>query len=221
MVKSNCSETSSRIPPVLAQSVSGYPSKPRYGRRTRESLVRREMLHNWRKCTLDERGGRPVSDTSSTHAARLSRPMSVGLAAAAACLVLLSGCGRAAGNENPTARRTHPHGAARWFVTPGSNGALCQMTVAPYAPTSVLCLVGPPQVPANKAITATLTPAGHVKVCNGEGCLSNGGGPTLPYGHSIALGPFRCTALRAGVLCVVTSTGRGFLLSARRIEPIE
>jgi hypothetical protein len=51
--------------------------------------------------------------------------------------------------------------------------------------------------------------------------MSNGPlGIPLLYGRSISVGPFRCTALRGAVRCVVEKTGRGFLLSAGRIEPV-
>jgi hypothetical protein len=51
--------------------------------------------------------------------------------------------------------------------------------------------------------------------------MSNGPlGIPLLYGRSISAGPFRWTALRGAVRCVVEKTGRGFLLSAARIEPV-
>jgi len=52
--------------------------------------------------------------------------------------------------------------------------------------------------------TATLYADGHVVACygtrGGAACLCNpdaGFLPTLAYGRSVALGPFRCTSLRS------------------------
>jgi hypothetical protein len=87
----------------------------------------------------------------------------------------------------------------------------------PGLPTDVECLVFPaPRLPAHKVGTVYLYGSGRVKVCRGEGCLGN---PeprrTLHLDESVAVGPFRCTALHSGTLCVVKKTGRGFLLDAR------
>src|SRR3954447_16532943 len=56
---------------------------------------------------------------------------------------------------------------------------------------------------------------GFVLICNRESCLGNppDGVPTVPYGHSITLRPFRCTSLTAGIRCVVLGSGRGFLIN--------
>jgi hypothetical protein len=80
-------------------------------------------------------------------------------------------------------------------------------------------VVGPPKVSASKALGATLTPSGPLVICHGLKCVSNAPqhARTLRYGHSISHGPFRCTALRRGVHCVVRKLGYGFLLSAHRV----
>jgi hypothetical protein len=58
--------------------------------------------------------------------------------------------------------------------------------------------------------------SGRVEVCRGERCLANPEPQwTLHPDKSATIGPFRCTALRSGTLCVVTKTGRGFLLDVR------
>lgn len=114
------------------------------------------------------------------------------------------------------------NGASRTFFTPGPNGASCEIDLAPMGPTAeASCRVWPPVVPVRKAIGVTLTAKGHLTgICHGMLCMSNGPlGLPLLYGRSISLGPIRCTALRGGVRCVVKKTGRGFLLSANRIEP--
>ena len=56
-------------------------------------------------------------------------------------------------------------------------------------------------------------------ICHGQKCVGNPpeDARTLRYGHSISVGPFRCTALRRGVHCVVKKLGYGFLLSAHHV----
>jgi hypothetical protein len=109
---------------------------------------------------------------------------------------------------------------AQAFVTPGPNGASCEIDViVPNLPKRTWCVVEPPKVKASKAIGATLTPSGYLVICHGLKCVGNAPEQTrtLRYGHSISVGPFRCTALRRGVHCVVKKLGYGFLLSADRV----
>jgi hypothetical protein len=109
-------------------------------------------------------------------------------------------------------------GSARWFVTPGPNGASCEIDVGrPGLPTQTWCVVGPPQLPARSAVGVSLAPSGQLRRCRGLRCVGNAPvrTPTLSYGRSTSLGPFRCTSLRAGVRCIVTKRGHGFLLGAR------
>jgi hypothetical protein len=114
-------------------------------------------------------------------------------------------------------------GSQRFFFTRGPNGASCEIDVAVRGlPAQAWCVVGPPHVQAAKAVGVTLTASGDLKTCHGVRCLGNAPEktPTLSYGRSTTLGPFRCTSLRAGVRCVVTHRGRGFVLSAHGIKRI-
>ena len=112
-------------------------------------------------------------------------------------------------------------GAARWFFTPGPNGASCELDLRRPL-TEADCLVGPPQRPAAKAIAVTMSPSGRLTLCRGLRCVGNAptGTPTIPYGSHVELGPFRCTSLRAGVRCIVTTLGRGFQLGAHGVTRI-
>jgi hypothetical protein len=107
----------------------------------------------------------------------------------------------------------------QFFFTPGPNGANCEIDLVPDLPRRVFCAVEPPKVKASKAIGATLTPTGRLIVCHGRKCVGNPPATArkLRYGHSISGGPFRCTALRRGVHCVVKTLGHGFLLSRRSV----
>jgi len=101
-------------------------------------------------------------------------------------------------------------GSQRFFFTPGPNGASCEIDVGvPGLPTQAWCVVGPPHLAARKAIGVALTVAGAVKVCHGLRCVGNAPDrtPTLRYGRSIGLGPFRCASLRQGVRCIVALLG--------------
>jgi hypothetical protein len=63
----------------------------------------------------------------------------------------------------------------------------------------------------------------RLTVCHGLKCIGNTPDrtPTLKAGHSISLGPFRCTSLRkGGVRCLVTKLGRGFRLGARGLKRV-
>jgi hypothetical protein len=86
----------------------------------------------------------------------------------------------------------------------------------PFQPKKTFCVVEPPEVRASKAIGATLLPPGHLVLCHGSKRVGNAP-EDARYGHSISVGPFRCTALRRGVHCLVKKLGYGFLLSAHRV----
>jgi hypothetical protein len=102
----------------------------------------------------------------------------------------------------------------RGFNWPGSPGISCSITKGKTLGTNAFCIMfHPPQ-------TATLYADGHVVACygtkGGAACLSNpdaGFLPTLPYGRSTGLGPFRCASLRKGMRCVVVHSGHGFLIN--------
>ena len=62
---------------------------------------------------------------------------------------------------------------------------------------------------------------GSFKTCTGESCLGNAGQgtPTLGYGQSAGIGPFKCRSETSGVTCTVTS-GRGFTISNAGITAV-
>jgi hypothetical protein len=77
----------------------------------------------------------------------------------------------------------------------------------------------------------TMDARGRLTICRNTDPLQNscnlgdrGEGPTRPlaYGKRITVGRFRCDSLVTGVRCVVTSTGKGFLINrdgVRRLGP--
>jgi hypothetical protein len=84
-------------------------------------------------------------------------------------------------------------------------------------------------VPPEKA---TLDQTGRVSVCRDpnpndprDECLFGNLGeriPTLAYGRHLTVGRFRCDSLVIGVRCIVTATGKGFLMNrdgVRRVGP--
>ena len=108
-------------------------------------------------------------------------------------------------------------------MTTGPNAVSCELDVGlPGVPTIAYCLVEPPTVPLANAICVTLSPSGSFTGRRGLPCAANAPEhtPTLRLGRSISLGPFRCTALRAGVRCTA-ALGRGFLLGAHGVKPVE
>lgn len=60
---------------------------------------------------------------------------------------------------------------------------------------------------------------GAIKRCTGMGCIGNGplNATTLASGHSVSLGPFKCTAATAEISCHVSS-GAGFSISAAGVK---
>jgi len=118
-----------------------------------------------------------------------------------------------------------PAGAMVEFFTQGTNGASCEIDVAPYVgPTSqVYCLSGLTRPNGafreHTAVCAILSTSGHLRISHfGRHCSPGNaylGAPTVRYGQSIAFGPFRCAALYAGTLCEVRKTAVGFLLTNR------
>jgi hypothetical protein len=71
---------------------------------------------------------------------------------------------------------------------------------------------------------ATLSARGAVSVCRAHritgcnflcGCEEHV--PVLKYGQHIDVGRFRCEVFRTGVRCTIISTGRGFLITPRRV----
>jgi hypothetical protein len=79
-------------------------------------------------------------------------------------------------------------------------------------PDSVYCkTVEPPQ-------SVHLDNTGIFQACTGQSCLGDAaqGLPTLAYGQTMALDPFRCLSEVAGVTCTAAG-GRGFTISTRGI----
>jgi hypothetical protein len=62
---------------------------------------------------------------------------------------------------------------------------------------------------------------GSLRTCNGTQCGSNAGvnTPTLAYGDSTGVGPFRCTSTPNAMNCTVTS-GKGFSISRTGITSL-
>ncbi|HEY4348469.1 MAG TPA: hypothetical protein VGM80_12845 [Gaiellaceae bacterium] len=105
-------------------------------------------------------------------------------------------------------------GSQHFFFGPGTSTS-CEMDVGmPKIGTDVYCQTYP------HAESVTLSAKGTITLCHGIKCIGNPPDqvPTLVYGNWLAYGPFRCTSLRAGVKCVITRTGRGFLISPTSIK---
>lgn len=87
------------------------------------------------------------------------------------------------------------------FVSPTGNIS-CEVSK-----TKATCQTGTP------AQSAALGADGQYTTCKGESCLGNPGDgtPTLQYGTSTGVGPFRCTSARTGVTC--EASGQGFTIS--------
>jgi hypothetical protein len=67
-----------------------------------------------------------------------------------------------------------------------------------------------------------MSAAGALRICRGVKCLGNPGEGTrvLGYGRSVTVGRFRCTSRQAGVTCVVTASGKGFLISRDAVRRV-
>jgi hypothetical protein len=84
------------------------------------------------------------------------------------------------------------------------------------ATKSVLCeTISPPQ-------SAVMSADGSLRTCSGMQCLSNAGlnTPSLAYGDTTGVGPFRCTSTMAAMNCTVTG-GKGFSISRAGINPTD
>src|SRR5258708_25683432 len=95
------------------------------------------------------------------------------------------------------------HGPQRFFRSPSGNIS-CEIDLFSATSRRAYCQTWSP--PAN----VTLFPDGHVEECFGvkHECLGN---PpihdrNLPYGDSVALGPFQYASLASGVRCDLTRT---------------
>lgn len=111
---------------------------------------------------------------------------------------------------------TASKGTQHFFFGPGTTTS-CEMDAGvPKLPTAAYCQTYP------HAESVTLNAAGHISICHGIKCIGNPPDqvPTLVYGSWLAAGPFRCTSERAGVKCVVSRTGHGFLISPTSIARV-
>ena len=104
------------------------------------------------------------------------------------------------------------------FYSPSKNIS-CEIdygTIDPGAPTqSVLCeTISPTQ-------SVVMSADGSLRTRYGLQCGSNAGlnTPTLAYGDTTGVGPFRCTSTVAAMICTVTS-GKGFSISRRVSRPL-
>jgi hypothetical protein len=150
------------------------------------------------------------------------------LFAVAALAAALTACGSSrhssTGRTDATTgrtTRTPTHETARWFFVPGAHTG-CELGLnRGDLGTYVYCEADRPHRRYPKGIAVTMYPSGDLKRCHGL-CLSNApyDEPPLHRRQSMSLGPFRCTALRDGVRCVVTELGRGFSLSVRGLKRI-
>ncbi len=105
------------------------------------------------------------------------------------------------------------------FYSPSQNIS-CEIdygTIDPGTSTqSVLCeTISPTR-------SVVMAPDGSLRTCYGMQCGSNAGlnTPTLAYGDTTGVGPFRCTSTVAAMNCTVTS-GRGFSISRAGITAID
>lgn len=113
-------------------------------------------------------------------------------------------------------------GHQRFFATSAPLRASCELDVGMAGlPSGVICLVLAKD-PA-RIVSATLSANGAVHVCHGVACAANPPKhePVLASGHSLALGPFRCSSLAGGaVRCAVAKTGKGFVLRATGVRRV-
>jgi hypothetical protein len=102
----------------------------------------------------------------------------------------------------------------RWFHSPSGN-IECEVAAADdQRGTHAYCQT------FDRPRSVKLRRDGTLRVCRGIACLGNGptNASTLGHGESIRVGPFRCESLERGMRCRVIRSGRGFLLSKRRLK---
>lgn len=103
------------------------------------------------------------------------------------------------------------------FLSPSGNIS-CQIVytrpgVAGYS--DVYCqTTSPPQ-------SVTMPDDGTIKDCSGPMCIGNAGAmePTLAYGDSTGIGPFRCTSTASGMVCTAGG-GKGFKSASSGVTPV-
>jgi hypothetical protein len=82
-------------------------------------------------------------------------------------------------------------------------------------PDSVYCKTLEP------AQSASMDDRGTVTTCAGQSCMGDAAEdtPTLAYGQTVSLGPFRCLSERTGMTCTAAH-GRGFVISTAGIKSV-
>jgi hypothetical protein len=106
------------------------------------------------------------------------------------------------------------------FTTPGPFSVGCDVAFrSPRVGTQVYCGHGRWYDPARTHAGVAMNPSGSLRICHRKKC---GDVPGIPLGRGgkVAVGPFRCRVLRAGVRCMTVKTGRGFLFSAKGVKRI-
>ena len=103
------------------------------------------------------------------------------------------------------------------FLSPSGNIS-CEINyTGPGVPghSEVNCqTTSPPQ-------SVTMSDAGTLKTCSGQMCIGNAGAlePTLAYGDSTGIGPFRCTSTTTGMVCTADG-GKGFNIASSGVTPV-
>jgi hypothetical protein len=103
-------------------------------------------------------------------------------------------------------------GIHRFIGVRGIPNLDCEIAAGvPGLGTFVYCLSA--RTPA-KAVSVQMSAAGKLNICHGTKCMSNppDNVAMLRQGQSLKAGPFRCTAVKTGIRCVVTKLGHGFLI---------
>ncbi len=119
-----------------------------------------------------------------------------------------------------------------WIVTPGPNGAVCDIAYHVLG-TYAYCLDYHAPHPASTAVAVKMSPTGTLHICNGAKCLTSGSAPNLnPYcfrqrhpacttiTRRIHVGVFRCKVIGAGVQCITKQTGRGVVIGATGVRRV-
>jgi len=103
-------------------------------------------------------------------------------------------------------------GIHRFIGVRGVANLDCEIAAGvPGLGTFVYCLRAP--TPAN-AVSVQMSAAGKLSICHGTKCMSNppDNVTMLRQGQSLKAGPFRCTAEKTAIRCLVTKLGHGFLI---------
>lgn len=149
-----------------------------------------------------------------------------------AAVIVLLGMGLAGASSHAT--RLMPQcvtaagkhvGRQCYFSTPGPNSVGCDMGVGVGLPERnfVYCLQYNYPKPERTAVTVNMNRSGHLTVCHGARCIGNMDARhvrRLRVGETVRLGPFRCTALEAGVACRTARTSTGFSIRDGHVQRI-